>query len=199
MLLVGLTGGIASGKTFVSERFVALGVPVLEADDVARTVVAPGSPGLAAIVERFGAEFLQEDGGLDRRRMRERVFAEPEARQALEAITHPLMSRFIQDWRCARRERYAILSAAILLESGMHRGVDRVLLIDAFESVRTERLIRRDGIDPALAKQMLAAQWTREQRLPQAHDVLFNNDPKGDLTPQVHRLHTLYLGIAGQK
>lgn len=199
MFLVGLTGGIASGKTFVSERFIELGVPLLEADDVARAVVAPGSAGLAAIVERFGAECLQPDGSLDRRHMRERVFAHPEDRGALEAITHPLIAQSIQDWRRGQHAAYGILSAAILLESGMDRGVDRVLLVDALESVRIERLIQRDGIAPALAQQMLSAQWTREQRLPRAQDVLFNNDPALDLTPQIGRLHAVYLQMAGQK
>lgn len=198
MLTIGLTGGIASGKSYVASRFIAMGVPLLEADDVAREVVAPGQPALAEIAVRFGSEVIQADGALNRRVLRERVFADPEARKALEAITHPRIRARVAEWRAAQRAPYGIYSAAILIEAGMTRLVDRVLVIDAPREVQLQRLLARDGGSEALAQQMLAAQATRGQRLSAAHDVIDNGDVARDLGPQLARLDALYRGIARQ-
>lgn len=196
-LVIGLTGGIASGKSTVGDQFIALGVPLLDGDYVAREVVAPPSPALAAIAAHFGAEYLQPDGTLDRRRLRERVFSDPTARRELEAITHPLIRRRILEWRDAQTAPYCILSVAILVESGMHQLVDRILAVDVPQATQLERLVLRDGIAEPLAQQMIAAQASRSQRLARADDVVDNTRPPQSLAPQVERLHRLYLEIAG--
>lgn len=197
-LTIGLTGGVASGKTYVGGEFQRLGVPLLEADDVGREVVAAPSPALAAIAEQFGADFIMPDGQLNRRRMRECVFADPAALKRLEAITHPLIRARIREWQLAQTAPYCILSAAILLEAGMDALVDRVLVVDAPTQVQLERLVLRDGVAEPLAQQMIAAQATRQQRLDRAHDVLDNSDKSQPLRPAIARLHRLYQYLAGE-
>jgi len=193
---IGLTGGVASGKTFAGREFQKLGVPLLEADDVGHAVVAPPSPALAEIAREFGADFLSADGQLDRRKMRECVFADPAALRRLEAITHPLIRARIREWQQAQTAPYCILSAAILLESGMDALVDRILVIDAPEAVQLERLLLRDGVAEPLARQMIAAQASRAQRLARAHDVLDNHDAQRPLAPAIQRLHLFYRNLA---
>jgi dephospho-CoA kinase len=198
MLTIGLTGGIASGKSHVAARFITMGVPLLEADDVAREVVEPGRPALAEIAARFGAGVIQADGSLNRRALREQVFADPEARRALEAITHQRIRARVAEWRAAQTAPYGIYSAAILIEAGMTKLVDRVLVIDAPQEVQLQRLLARDGGSETLARQMLAAQATRGQRLAVAHDVIDNSDVTRDIGPQLGRLDAFYRGIARQ-
>jgi dephospho-CoA kinase len=193
---VGLTGGIASGKSLVANQFEALGVPVLDADQVSRDVVQPGEPALAAIVEAFGPGALQPDGTLDRRAMRTLVFSDPESRRRLEAITHPAIRTRIGAWIDAQTAPYCILANAILLESGMDRLVDRVLVVDVSEEVQLERLTVRDKIDPTLAHQMLAAQSPRKLRLGRADDVIVNSGSPEDTEREVQRLHGAYLARA---
>ncbi len=195
---VGLTGGVASGKSHVAQRFIELGVPLLEADDVAREVVAPPSPALVMIAETFGADMLLADGSLNRRALRERVFADPSARRELEIITHPLIRARVDAWRAAQTAPYCIFSAAILIESGMDALVDRVLVVDARTDVQRRRLIARDGIDEPLARQMIEAQAPRTRRLSRADDVLDNDDETRALPPQLRRLHRLYVLLAGR-
>ncbi|HKY91810.1 MAG TPA: dephospho-CoA kinase [Nevskiaceae bacterium] len=194
---VGLTGGIASGKSLVASQFEALGVPVLDADQVSREVVEPGQPALAAIVEAFGPGALQADGTLDRRAMRTLVFADPESRRKLEAITHPAIRARIRAWIDAQTAPYCILANAILFESGMDRLVDRVLVVDVAEAVQLERLTVRDRIDPELARQMLAAQTSRHLRLERADDVIENAGSPADTARAVQALHEAYLARAG--
>jgi len=198
-LVIGLTGGIASGKSTVGELFMDLGAPLLDGDHVAREVVAPPSPALAAVAGRFGAEFLLPDGSLDRRRLRERVFGDPAALRELEAITHPLIRQRILAWQAAQTAPYCILSVAILLESGMDRLTDRVLVVDLPVAAQLQRLLGRDGITEPLARQMLAAQASREQRLARADDVLDNGGDPAQLPAQVARLHQLYLRLAANR
>jgi len=195
-LVIGLTGGVASGKSWVAARFRALGIPLLEADEVGRAVVQAPSPALEDIASAFGREFLLPDGNLDRSRMRERIFSDAGARARLEAITHPLIRRRISDWIHRQEPAYCILAAAILIESGMDRLVDRVLVVDAPQATQIERLIQRDGISPNLAQQMLQAQASREQRLARANDVLDNGNIRLSLEPQIRRLHHFYLELA---
>jgi dephospho-CoA kinase len=195
-LTVGLTGGVASGKSLVGDAFAALGVPVLDADQVSREVVQPGSPALAAIAQTFGAGFLRTDGTLDRARMREHVFAHPEARRQLESLLHPQMQATMLAWRAAQTHSYCIFSVAILVESGFRALVDRILVVDAPEAVQRERLVARDHISPALAAQMLAAQASREQRLQAAHDVLCNAGDPAMTREHVRTLHHYYLRLA---
>jgi dephospho-CoA kinase len=195
-LAVGLTGGIASGKSLAAAAFVALGAPVINADEVAREVVAPGSPGLARIRDRFGAHFLTPAGELDRRRMREYVFGDRAARSELEQITHPLIRARLLEWRDAQRGPYCVLDVPILVESGMDALVDRILVVDAPVELQVQRLIARDGINPELADRMLAAQATREQRLARADDVILNAGPPDAVRGAVQRLHAFYRQLA---
>lgn len=201
MLAVGLTGGIASGKSVAAEAFIALGIPVLNADQVAREVVAPGSDGLAAIRERFGDDFILPDGTLDRARMRRHVFENPDARKDLERITHPAIGRRLVQWRDAQTAPYCVLDVPILIESGMDRFVDRILVIDVTAPMQIERLVRRDGIDEPLARQMLAAQASREQRLARANDVVRNDGTLDALRQAISRLHAFYseIGATGMR
>lgn len=198
MLTVGLTGGVASGKSAAQNMFAALGVPVLDADLVAREVVARGEPALDQIAAEFGAAMILADGTLDRRRMREHVFADPGARKRLEAITHPHIRARMQAWKSAQTGPYCILSVAILIEAGMQPLVDRILVVDVPEAVQEQRLCARDGIAPALAAQMLAAQLPRPQRLAAADDIIVNTSDLATLERCVERLHRYYLDLAAR-
>lgn len=195
-LAIGLTGGVASGKSYVQGLFAALGVPIIEADDVGRAVVQPGEPALAEIAAQFGAEMLLPDGGLNRPRMREMVFQDAAALRQLEAITHPHIRARLKAWRDAQTAPYCLLSAAILLESGMSALVSRVLVVDAPEQDQLSRLMRRDGIAEPLARAMLARQWSRAERLARADDVIDNPEPPRDLSAVVQALHRRYLDLA---
>jgi dephospho-CoA kinase len=197
VLVVGLTGGIASGKSTVGHLFTRLGVPLLDGDHVAREAVAPPSPALAAIASRFGDEYLLADGSLDRARMRRLVFGDAAARRDLEAITHPLIRQRIQVWLQDQPGPYCILSVAILVEAGLDRLVDRILVVDVPEAAQLERLVLRDGIAEPLARQMIAAQASRDERLRRADDVIENIQPQQSLTAQVERLHRQYRQFAG--
>lgn len=172
---VGLTGGIASGKSLVERAFASLGVPVLDADQVAREVVQPDSPGLAAVLARFGEHLRLPDGRLDRRALRQHVFSDEAARRELEALLHPLIGERMRAWREAQTAPYVIWSIAILLESRFRDEVDFILVVDVPKSVQHERLIERDGIDATLATQMIGAQAHREERLAAAHGVIDNS------------------------
>ena len=194
-LIVGLTGGVASGKSHVLSLFQSLGVPTIEADDVGRTVVAPGEAALAEIAAAFGKHLLLADGALDRRALRSIVFGDAAALKQLEAITHPHIFAHLRTWLAAQQAPYCILSAAILLESGMAALCKRVLVVDAPEATQIKRLMQRDSIDEALAQKMLARQLSRAERLVAAHEVIENPDPPGNLLPQVQALHTRYSGL----
>lgn len=199
MLVVGLTGGIASGKSTAARFFRTLGVPVIDADQVARDVVAPGTPGLAAVAGAFSADVLQADGTLDRRRMREIVFADPGERLRLEAILHPLIRDEIRARLGQIQTAYCVLDAALLIESPALRAlVQRVLVIDVPVPLQVARLMQRDGMTAAQCEAMLAAQASREQRLEGADDVV---DNAGDLTAlqrQLESMHARYLHLAGR-
>ncbi|MEK6805899.1 MAG: dephospho-CoA kinase [Pseudomonadota bacterium] len=190
---VGLTGGIASGKSAVAMAFERLGIPVLDADVVAREIVAPPSPTLGAITREFGREYLQPDGALDRRRLREHVFANAAARRKLEQITHPAIRQRLMQWRDAQTAPYCILTVAILLESGMDSLVDRILVVDASEEAQLQRLQSRDGTNEVLARQMLASQTSRAQRLARADDVIENGASMDHLRQSARHLHERYL------
>ncbi|MES2883804.1 MAG: dephospho-CoA kinase [Pseudomonadota bacterium] len=191
-LVVGLTGGIASGKSHVLHLFESLGVPAIEADDVGRAVVAPGMQALDQIATAFGSHLIQADGGLDRRALRSIVFNDAVALKQLEAITHPHIRARLREWLAAQSAPYCILSAAILLESGLASLTQRVLVVDAPEADQIARLMRRDDIDEPLARQMLSRQASRAERLAAAHEVIENPDPPQDLMPKVLALHTRY-------
>jgi dephospho-CoA kinase len=194
--VIALTGGIAAGKSAVTRRFEALGVPVHDADLAARAVVEPGTSGLAAIVEAFGEEVLDAQGWLDRHAMRQRVFADPAARKTLEAVIHPRVRAWLRERAATDTAPYCVLAIPLLAENIAHyRWVDRVLLVDAPESTRLNRLMARDGIDEALARRMLAQQATSAQRLTLADDIIDNSGDEAGLDEAVARLHQRYLAL----
>ena len=198
MLVIGLTGGIAAGKSTATAFFRDRGVPVIDADEVARDVVAAGTPGLAAVIAAFGPQILQADGTLDRRRLREVVFADPAQRHRLEAILHPLINTQIRARLQQVTGPYCILAVPLLIESANLRAlVSRVLLIDVPEEVQIERLMRRDGMTAEQCRAMLAAQASRAQRLEGADDVVDNATDITALTRQLESVHARYLELAG--
>lgn len=197
--VVGLTGGVASGKSQVEALLRHHGVPVLDADQVAREVVAPGEPGLAQVVAAFGPEVLDAEGRLDRRRLRERVFADAAERRRLEAILHPLIGARIEDWIRAQSAPYVVVSIAILLESRFREQVDAVWVVDAPEALQRERLMARDGIDAELAERMIAAQLPRSTRLAQADLVIANDGDRSQLADAVARAHSARLGACHER
>jgi dephospho-CoA kinase len=195
--VVGLTGGIAAGKSAVTRRFEALGVPVHDADVAARVVVEPGSGGLAAIAATFGPEALDAQGRLDRAAMRLRVFADAHAKRKLEAIIHPRVREWLHQQALAEMAPYCLLAIPLLVENiGHYRWIDRILLVDVPEAVQVERLIARDNIDHALAERMLAQQASRAERLAQADDIIDNSSSEAALDAHVQALHRRYLALA---
>ena len=197
-LCIGLTGGIASGKSTVAQAFADLGVPVLDADQVARDVVAPGTPGLAAVIAEFGTEFLSAEGGLDRRALREHVFSDPAQRQRLEVLLHPRIRDAMRNWRDNLQAAYRILMVPILIEGGFDQLCDRILVVDLPAQEQVRRLRQRDDISAELAHNMLAAQVTREQRLQRADDVIDNSGPPRAWAARIAQLHQQYLDLAAQ-
>lgn len=197
--IVGLTGGIASGKSEVTKRFEGLGIAVADADIAAREVVAPGSPALAQISRRFGSAVLLADGTLDRARLREHVFGNDAERRALEAITHPAIRARVREICEAADSPYAIAAVPLLAEAGgraAYPWLDRIVVVDAAEPVRHARLLQRDSIDAALATRMIQAQASRAQRLALADDVIVNDGHPEHLQPQVEALDRLYRRLA---
>ena len=196
--IVGLTGGVASGKSEVTRRFQALGVEVVDADVAAREVVEPGQPARGRIAERFGAGMLLADGRLDRRQLRERVFADAQARRDLEAITHPAIRARVKAQAQAAPGPYAVVAVPLLAEAGRaaYPWMARVLVVDAPESLQHDRLMRRDGVDEALAARMIAAQASRTVRLAIADDVILNDGDPAHLDTAVAALHARYLAAA---
>ena len=194
-LTVGLTGGIASGKTAVSDRFARLGVPVIDTDLIAREVVQPGQPSLAKVVAAFGHDIVDDAGQLRRRRLREIIFSDPEKQDLLEGILHPAIRAETRN-RVHRVEApYCIVVIPLLAESGQFDWLDRVLVVDVPEDLQVERLMRRDGVDQARARASLAAQATREDRLRIADDVIDNSGEVDSLDAKVAELHQKYLSL----
>jgi dephospho-CoA kinase len=196
-LRIGLTGGIASGKSTVEQRLIELGVPVVNADDSARAVVAHGQTGLAAVVERFGGGVLRPDGELDRPALRNLIFQSPEKRRDLEAILHPLIREHMERQAAGAVGPYLVLSIPLLVESsGARDRVDRILVVDADESQQVQRLMTRDSVSVEQARAVLAAQARRTDRLKAADDVLLNSGSVAELRQAVDRLHQRYLELA---
>lgn len=195
-LVVALTGGIASGKTAASDAFAALGVPVIDTDLIAREVVAPGTAGLAAVIAAFGHSIRSSDGSLDRAALRRLIFADPEARKRLEAILHPRIAAAARTQLKVVKATYCILVVPLLLESGLFADADRVLVVDAPESVQIERLMQRDGADRPQAEAALSAQVSRRLRLARADDIIDNRGSLADLRAEVARLDAFYRNLA---
>jgi dephospho-CoA kinase len=193
---VALTGGIASGKSTVADLFAQLGVPVIDTDVIARQVVEPGQPALRAVVDAFGSGVLNDLGQLDRRRMRERIFSDPGARQSLETILHPAIRREMERQSIEAGGPYQLLVIPLLTEGGRRDHVDRVLLVDVPEETQVERLTRRDGVTAEQAQASLKAQARRTERLAMADDVIPNTGRIEDLESRVRELHAKYLALA---
>lgn len=195
--VLGLTGGIGAGKSVASAWFRTQGIAVLDADQAARTVVAPGTPGLAEVVRSFGRGVLDAAGALDRRALRALVLADPQARLRLEALLHPRIRAQLDDELARVTSPYAVLDAALLVESPQLRGrVQRLLVVDAPEAIRIARVMARDGVDRASASAMLAAQAPRDLRLQNADDVVDNSGTVQSLHARLAKLHSSYLELA---
>ena len=195
-LQIGLTGGIASGKSTVSGLFGALGVPVIDTDRIARDVVAPGTPLLARVVAQFGPGVLNPDGSMNRRALRQRVFADPAERARLEALMHPAIMAELQRRAATAGGPYVILAIPLLVEHGLRTQVDRVLLVDCDPQLQLRRVQVRDGVTLEQARAVLAAQATRAARLAVADDVIVNDGDLDGLRRQVESLHTRYGTLA---
>lgn len=192
-LVIGLTGGIGSGKTAVADLFSELGVPVIDADELSRTVVMPGEPAFEEIVQHFGTDVLTAKGELDRRLMRERVFANPDKRNQLEAIVHPRVYAEIKRRLDTLDAAYAVVVVPLLIESRGTDLVDRVLVVDAPKELQIERVSRRDATTAAAVERILAAQLDRQARLAAADDVVENDASESSLVKKVSALHRRYL------
>jgi dephospho-CoA kinase len=195
-LRIGLTGGIASGKSTVARRFIELGVPVIDADAAARAVVAPGKPGLAAVSERFGPRVLAENGELDRRALRDLIFEDPGLRRDLETILHPLIRADMEQSAESAVGPYVVLDIPLLVEGGSRDRVDRISVVDVYATMQLQRVMARDGCTEQQARAILASQASRSARLAAADDVLLNTGTVTDLRQAVDHLHERYLRLA---
>jgi dephospho-CoA kinase len=191
-ILIGLTGGIASGKSTVSAILAGLGARVICADDLARKVVAPGTPALAEIAARFGAEYLTPEGTLDRDRLARLVFADADARRDLEAIVHPrIRDAFEAEVRRLRTDEpdaVVVYDAPLLIEAGAHKAVDKVIVVAVDEAVQVRRLMDRDGLSEAAARARIGAQMPLEERLGHADEIVDGTRPPARIRAQLTRV-----------
>ncbi|AZD63063.1 dephospho-CoA kinase [Pseudomonas chlororaphis subsp. aurantiaca] len=195
--ILGLTGGIGSGKSAAAQHFIDLGIHVVDADHAARWVVEPGRPALARIAEHFGDSVLQADGQLDRAALRKLIFEVPQQRLWLEALLHPLIADEIAAHLARAESPYAILVSPLLIESGQYAMTQRILVIDVPQQLQIERTLQRDRISEQQIQAILKAQATREDRLSHADDVLVNDRDLAWLHSEVERLHHFYLTLRG--
>lgn len=199
MLVIGLTGGIGSGKSAAAKFFLELGVPVYDADVIAKALVQPGQPALAKIVDLFGQDVLTTDGQLDRAKMRKAVFQHPDQRQNLEQLLHPLIREQLKKHIQKSDVPYCVLVIPLLLETHQEDLVQRILVIDAPEEIQLERALARDGTTREEVKRIMASQTSREQRLTAADDVISNSAGLDELKRQVYELHQKYLLLSKPK
>ena len=196
MLKIGLTGGVASGKSVVADVFQTLGAPLIDTDVLAREVVEPGAVGLAAIRDEFGQDVLTQDGRLDRRKLRSIIFANDDKRRRLESILHPLIRKRLLARLSSIDAPYVIIAVPLLIETNFTELVDRVLVVDVPVEKQIERLMARDNISRDQAKAMIAAQAPRETRLAHADDIIDNSGSLDSTRAQVEALHRRYLQLA---
>lgn len=192
MRIIGLTGGIGSGKGKVEELFAGFGVPVIDADRIARQIVSRGSEALGAIVRIFGEDFLTESGDLNRAALRKLIFKSVQAKQSLEAILHPRIYCNIEQWTGQQTASYVIHVIPLLFEKGLESTVDRILVVDCSEQQQRERVVVRDGVTSAHVQAIMDVQLSRDQRLAGADDVLDNHDGVTDQAEAVALLHEKY-------
>ncbi|ENI8056140.1 dephospho-CoA kinase [Vibrio vulnificus] len=198
-LVIGLTGGIASGKTTVANLFQQhFAIDIVDADIVARQVVAPGSAGLTAIVDHFGVDILTHEGELDRGQLRQRIFAHSEEKQWLNALLHPMIRRKMIEDLAQVSSPYALLVVPLLVENQLQTLCDRVLVVDVEEKTQLQRTMDRDGVDEQQVRAILKAQVSRHERLALADDVIKNDSKDQDLLQQITDLHQKYLAMSKQ-
>jgi dephospho-CoA kinase len=198
-LVIGITGGIGSGKTAATDAFAALGITVVDADLVARDVVKPGQPALSAIATHFGDHILLADGNLDRKALREIIFRQPVAKQWLEALLHPLIREEIKSQLRHSGSAYTLLSSPLLLETDQQTLCHRVLVIDAPESLQLSRTMTRDSSSAETIKAIMASQMGRQQRLAKADDIIVNDGDLSALHDAVQAMHETYLELSSEK
>ncbi|MCP5317634.1 MAG: dephospho-CoA kinase [Chromatiaceae bacterium] len=198
MLTIGLTGGIGSGKTVASDEFARLGAEVIDTDLLSRSLVEPGQPALTEIVALFGPSVLDATGRLDRAHLREKVFADPQARRELEGILHPKIREAMLERAAQSTAPYVVFVIPLLFETGQQALVDRVLLIDVAQDVQRARVAARDGLDATQITRILQAQTDRATRLAEADDIVHNDAGISDLHAAIAELHRKYLDLARQ-
>lgn len=198
MYVVGLTGGIASGKTTISDMFRVLGATIIDTDVISRRLLEPGEKGFTKVVEKLGDEILLDNGEIDRRHLRELVFNDGNLKSWLESILHPLiLERCQQEIDGVKDSNYVLLVVPLLFESGFKALTDRVLAVDCQKSVQLQRLTNRDRIDIDLANKMIAQQLSNRERIKRADDVIDNNGAETELLARVQQLHHQY-NLAGK-
>ena len=196
MLIIGLTGGIGSGKSVASDKFKSLGIAVVDADVASRTVVEPGKPALKEIQDHFGSGIITAEGKLDRNKLREIIATDPEERKWLESVLHPKIGEQITKEISESTSVYTLFVAPLLLETNSQEMCSRVVVVDVPKDVQIRRTAKRDKVSPNQVEQMVAAQMEREKRLEKADDVLLNNGTIEDLEKQVEELHKKYIQMA---
>ena len=196
MLRIGLTGGIGCGKSTVCEFFAKRGIPVIDTDQLAHTLVKPGTKALQQITQQFGREVIRTDGSLDRAKMRELIFEDEEKRHQLEAPLHPLIRQEMQRQLDALDTPYAILAIPLLLEKGWQNELDRVLVVDCSEAQQLQRAQQRDGSSSDTIRRIIDSQIDRTRRLEAADDIIDNSGKSEAIAPQVEALHQRYLQLA---
>lgn len=198
--IVGLTGGIGSGKSTVADLFVEQGAGLVDTDAIARELTLAGGAAMPLLAAEFGPQIIAADGALDRAAMRQQAFADPSARSRLEGILHPLIRQMSRQRCLAAPEPYVILAVPLLVESGTYRErCDRILVVDCPESLQVERVMARNGLSAEEVEAIMAAQATRQQRLAAADDVVLNDGGKAELVGQVNVLHANYLALLAEK
>ncbi|EDY85670.1 dephospho-CoA kinase [gamma proteobacterium HTCC5015] len=198
MYVIGITGGIGSGKTTVANLFDELGIPVIDADIASRKIVEPGQPTLSRIVAKFGEQVLDADGHLDRAALRDIVFSAPEKRLELEAITHPAIRQHMMEELKQCESEYALMVIPLLIDTGHWEMIDRVLVVDVDEHSQLERVMQRDSLSEEQVRNIFDAQISREERLAAADDIIQNNHGLDHLRKEVAHLHGLYSVYAAE-
>jgi dephospho-CoA kinase len=196
MLRIGLTGGIGGGKSVVAKLFSARGVPVIDADEIAREIVAPGLPAYGDIIRAFGEDILDDNRQINRERLRSRIFDNAQERKRLEMILHPRIRAEMQTQVERLRAPYCLIVIPLLVETGRQDFIDRILLVDADEDKQIQRVMQRNGLPEPEVRKILASQASRADRLQRAHEVIENNADLAHLATEVERLHRYYLTLA---
>ena len=196
MFVVGLTGGIGSGKTVASDRFEELGIKVVDADIASRVVVEIGKPALSSIEGEFGSDVISDDGSLNRAKLREIIFKDDEAKSWLESLLHPLIGQHILDEIASATSRYVILVSPLLFETTQFQMCNRTLLIDVPKDIQILRTAKRDKVPESQVEKIIASQMDRDQKIGKADDVIVNDGEIGDLISKIDKIHQRYIELA---